>query len=64
MGEGAPGKWRGIFPGDRVLPRLDPPVVVTLSVIVFVTFGENMGDVVGTDHAVAVGFADLDAFVG
>jgi hypothetical protein len=64
MGEARPGKGWGNFPGPPVLPRLVPPAAVTRSVAFVVTLGEGLGDVVGADHAVAVGFADLDALVG
>jgi hypothetical protein len=59
-----PEKGWGNFPGGPVLPRLDPHVVATGCGVNVVTFGESLGDVVCADHAVAVGFADLDAFVG
>ena len=64
VGEGGPGKRWGNFPGGPVLPRLAPSVVTTLSAVVVVTLSENSGAVVGADHAVAVGLADLDALVG
>ncbi len=62
--ESWPGKGWGNFPAGPVVPCLVPHFAVTLSVAVVVTLGECLGDVVGADHAVAVGFADLDALVG
>lgn len=40
------------------------PSVSTGSVVIIVTLADCLGDVLGADHAVAMGFADLDAFVG
>ena len=58
--DGESGKGWGNFPDGPVVPHL----AITLFVLIVVTMGERLGDVGGADDAVAVGFADLDAFVG
>jgi len=58
------GEGAGNLPRRPVRPRLVPRILATFSAVAGVTVGECLGDVVGADHAVAVGFADLDALFG